>query len=62
MCHVIHTPAEVRRGNDLAAILPRLGQRQDSVADQLADLRCVAVRLGMYDAADWLAMREKPRG
>ena len=29
-----------------------LPQRQDSVADQLADLRLVANKLGMYDAAD----------
>lgn len=31
---------------------PQLSQRQDSVSDQLADLRAVANRLGMYDAAD----------
>jgi outer membrane protein assembly factor BamD (BamD/ComL family) len=29
-------------------------QRQDSTHDQLADLRIVANRLGMYDAADVL--------
>ena len=34
--------------------LPTLPQRQDSVAAQLADLRDVANRLGMYDAADAL--------
>ncbi len=27
-------------------------QRQDSVSDQLADLRLIANKLGMYDAAD----------
>jgi hypothetical protein len=32
-------------------------QRQDSLADQLADLHRVAARLGMYDAADWLWKR-----
>lgn len=32
--------------------LPKLDQRQDSLNDQLADLRRVANRLGMYDAAD----------
>lgn len=32
--------------------LPALPQRQDSLSDQLADLRQVANRLGMYDAAD----------
>lgn len=30
-------------------------QRQDSVADQLADLRLIANRLGFYDAADVIA-------
>jgi hypothetical protein len=33
----------------LLAVLP---QRQDSVLDQLADLRLIANRFGMYDAAD----------
>ena len=32
--------------------LPSLPQRQDSTAAQLEDLRMVANRLGMYDAAD----------
>lgn len=32
--------------------LPSWPQRQDSVLDQLADLRVVANRLGFYDAAD----------
>jgi hypothetical protein len=35
--------------------IPRQTQRQDSLSDQLADLRLVANRLGMYDAADWLS-------
>lgn len=35
--------------------IPQLPQRQDSLADQLHDLHIVATRLGMYDAADWLA-------
>lgn len=30
-------------------------QRQDSLNDQLRDLQAVANRLGMYDAADFLA-------
>lgn len=34
--------------------LPKLPQRQDPVAAQLADLRDVANRLGLYDAADAL--------
>lgn len=37
---------------DLLRTIPALPQRQDSVAEQLADLRAVANRLGMYDAAD----------
>jgi hypothetical protein len=32
--------------------IPAQPQRQDSVADQLADLVAIANRLGMYDAAD----------
>ena len=32
--------------------LPQLPQRQDSTAAQLADLRVIANRLGLYDAAD----------
>lgn len=34
--------------------IPRLPQRQDSLNAQLEDLRPVANRLGMYDAADLL--------
>lgn len=37
---------------DIIASIPALPQRQDSAAEQLADLRGVANRLGMYDAAD----------
>lgn len=37
--------------------IPLQSQRQDSVADQLADLARVANRLGMYDAADWIKER-----
>lgn len=36
--------------------IPTCPQRQDSVTAQLIDLRAVANRLGMYDAAD--AIRE----
>ncbi len=35
--------------------IPTQLQRQDAVLDQLQDLRCVANRLGMYDAADALS-------
>lgn len=34
--------------------LPLLAQRQDGIADQVDDLYMVAIRLGMYDAADWM--------
>ena len=34
--------------------IPRRPQRQDSVLNQLHDLRLVADRLGMYDASDWV--------
>lgn len=37
--------------NDLLASLPALPQRQDSTKQQLSDLRMVANRLGMHDAA-----------
>ena len=34
--------------------MEQLSQRQDALNDQLRDLRVVANRLGMYDAADYL--------
>ena len=34
--------------------MPQLSQRQDALDDQLRDLRLVANRLGMYDAADFI--------
>jgi uncharacterized protein YlaN (UPF0358 family) len=34
--------------------LPRLPQRQDSLTDQMRDLRAVAVKLGLWDADDWI--------
>jgi hypothetical protein len=37
---------------DLVALVPQQPQRQDSTNDQLRDLRVMANRLGMYDAAD----------
>lgn len=37
---------------DLLGAIPNLPQRQDSLSDQLSDLRAIANRLGMYDAAD----------
>lgn len=35
--------------------IPFQPQRQDDVAEQLRDLSIIAVRLGMYDAADVIA-------
>lgn len=40
---------------------PQRTQRQDSLLDQLEDLHRVAVRFGMYDAADWLWTRMDER-
>ncbi len=37
--------------------LPRFGQRQDALDDQLADLATIADRFGFYDAADFLRAR-----
>jgi len=39
----------------LLSLIPSLPQRQDSLRDQLTDLRTIANRLGMYDAADAIA-------
>lgn len=41
--------------NSLLNKIPTLPQRQDSLAEQLADLRMVANRLGMHDAADFIS-------
>ena len=38
----------------ILSTVPQLPQRQDSVNSQLNDLRPVANRLGMYDAADMI--------
>ena len=46
------TPKEITDLNEIMASLPQLPQRQDSTNDQLRDLRAIANRLGMYDAAD----------
>lgn len=34
--------------------IPKQTQRQDSLTEQLKDLKIVAVKLGMYDAVDYL--------
>lgn len=49
----------MERHNALQALLtkvPQQPQRQDSTLDQLKDLRAVANRFGMYDAADVLRL------
>lgn len=43
-----------RFAREFVPIIPLLPQRQDSLTDQLDDLRLVATRLGMYDAATWV--------
>lgn len=40
----------------LLKLIPQQSQRQDSVIDQLKDLRLFANKLGMYDAADYLQL------
>lgn len=37
--------------------MERLPQRQDALLDQLYDMWAVGMRLGMFDAADWLKLR-----
>ena len=39
---------------DLLKSIPQQPQRQDGTNDQLADLAAFAVRLGLYDAADYI--------
>ena len=39
--------------------IPLMVQRQDSESEQMADLLRVAIRLGMYEAADSLRRRER---
>lgn len=39
--------------------IPQQTQRQDSVYEQVKDLHGWAVRLGMYDAADWMQQRAR---
>lgn len=36
--------------------LPTWPQRQDSVSDQMTDLKIIANRLGLYDAADAIGL------
>jgi hypothetical protein len=38
----------------IARLVPSQAQRQDALADQLRDVWYAAVRLGCYDAADWI--------
>lgn len=45
-------PASPQNLRSVLEGLPQLPQRQDSTAAQLADLRVIANRLGLYDAAD----------
>ena len=47
---------------DYLAKIPAIKQRQDSVLEQLADLRLVANKLGMYDAADAISQLFETKG
>lgn len=38
--------------------LPQLPQAQYDLAAQLAELQCAAVKLGLYDAADFLKIAQ----
>lgn len=38
----------------IISLIPRQPQRQDSLAEQMRDLRIAAIRLGLYDAYDHL--------
>lgn len=40
-------------------LIPQQTQRQDSLMDQLEDVRIAANLLGRYDAADWLKRAAK---
>lgn len=45
---------EINMDNEPYMQIPKLAQRQDSFLDQMIDLYKVAVKLGMYDAAEKL--------
>jgi len=42
------------------SLVPQQPQRQDGTNAQLADLRLMAIRMGCYDAADLIKIRDKP--
>lgn len=47
-------------GYDWRVALSRVSQcpqRQDALRDQLMDMYCIAIRFGLYDAADYLRRR-----
>jgi hypothetical protein len=53
------TPSDVSGKGILATspvwlAIPSQPQRQDSIAEQLDELRLVAIHLGMYDALDYI--------
>lgn len=39
---------------EINEIIPQLSQHQGSLTSQLASLRQAGVRLGLYDAVDWM--------
>lgn len=54
---VISSPESTVEDMAVTDPFPRQPQRQDALSDQLADLYILAVRAGLYDAADWLTAR-----
>lgn len=54
------TPVMFSTGSPVYATLQKLSQkpqRQDSLTNQLIDLKSIAVKEGMYDAVDWINNR-----
>jgi len=46
-----------KRKNFTAYDIERQPQRQDDLNQQLVELTAAAIRLGLYDAADWVGQR-----
>ena len=46
--------ARLARRKALVQLMPQQPQRQDDLSNQLLDLRAIANRCGLYDAADYL--------
>jgi hypothetical protein len=46
---------EIKTRNDVLKLIPKLPQRQDSLKSQFKDLVLIAIRMGMFDAADTIS-------